>query len=419
MEGESTKVVMIYSGKGGVGKTTTTVNIAKALNEQGKKVYILDGDINTPSIPVYFPVKNPNELLMIGSTGYEYSGMIYLEKALVRSFITKCINEIEKFKPDFVLVDTPPSITDVHINLIEKLEVSGVLVVTQPTELSRSDVKRTGIFFQNRNIPIIGIIENMVQGNVEEGDYVWKTLGRIPFAENFSGESAYNQNSDIYKNLASDLNSLESVILENKKRFLFDESITYNEIEEDFRQSGVWGLAKEKELKFINLSTWENVRNEIEELQANSKLLSIDRLIQESTFERVSRLVKAFENDEQAYFMIVNAPCTNIKVFPGEIGQCSLIMSPAYYNLPCVNYQTREGSVMMFPHEVRPVTGKEVNDFIADGYKLLPDGRYIPPKEVLEELDNTFGFRVGLRDGWEKEYDKIISPVKEKEIVTK
>jgi Mrp family chromosome partitioning ATPase len=52
------KVILVYSGKGGVGKTTTTVNIAQSLLEQGKRVAILDGDINTPSIPVYFPKEN-------------------------------------------------------------------------------------------------------------------------------------------------------------------------------------------------------------------------------------------------------------------------------------------------------------------------------------------------------------------------
>ena len=405
------KVIIVYSGKGGVGKTTTSVNIAKALNEKGYKVYILDGDVNTPSVPVYYPENKPSEKLMIGSTGYLYKGMIYLEKSLVRAFITRCIKEINEFKPDYVLVDTPPSITDVHVNLIEKLNVSGVLVVTQPTDLSRSDVKRTGIFFQNRGINIIGIVENMVNENSTSDDYVWKTLGKIPFEKDFSGVKAYEQNKELYAEIASSLENLDNVILENKKRFLFDESITYEEIQSDFEQRGVWGLKQESEMKFINLSTWENVRDKIEDLQFDyGGGFTRDRLIAESTVERVSRLVKAFENDEQAFFMITNAPSTEIKLFPGEIGQCSLVIADKHYGLPCVRYSTRQGTVMLFPHEVKPMTAEEINDFIAEGYKLLPDGRYMPPIETLEELDITFGSKVGLNDGWETEYNKLVPP---------
>ena len=252
------KVILVYSGKGGVGKTTTTVNIAQSLLEQGKRVAILDGDINTPSIPVYFPKENSVKNLITFSTGYDFSsGMIYMEKSLTRKFVGESISQILKFKPDVLLVDTPPSITDVHINLIEKLKVSGVLIVTQPTELSRSDVKRTGIFFQNRNIEIIGIVENMCYENSIQGEYVWKTLGRIPFANGFNGQLALNENKEIYTQLANSVLNCDEVILENQKRFLFDETITYDQISEDLKNAGKSGEGKRRELKFINLASWE------------------------------------------------------------------------------------------------------------------------------------------------------------------
>lgn len=403
------KVILIYSGKGGVGKTTTTVNLAKIYLEQGKKVAILDGDINTPSIPVYFPKDKTVENLSVYSTGYEFeSGMIYMEKSLIRKFIGKSIDDILKNQPDILLVDTPPSITDVHINLIEKLKVSGVLIVTQPTELSRSDVKRTGIFFQNRNIDIIGIVENMCYDN-NTIDYIWKTIGRIPFAESFSGEKALESNKDIYSEIANTLLNVDAVVLENKKRFLFDETITYESIEEDFRASGKWGEAKRKELKFINLSSWSKVREGLLYDDINFTTPFRDRLLDESTFERVERLVKAFEDDEESYFMVINSPSTEIKLITGEIGQCSMVMKPSHYNLPCVKYKTKLGEVVLFPHEVMPISAKQINDFIADGYHLLPDGRYMPPKESVEELYNTFGSRVGLLSNWENEYDKVVT----------
>lgn len=400
------KVILIYSGKGGVGKTTTTVNIAKTLLEQGKRVAILDGDINTPSIPVYFPQETSIQNLLTLSTGYEFaSGMIYMENSLIRKFIGTSINQVLKFNPDVLLVDTPPSITDVHINLIEKLKVSGVLIVTQPTELSRSDVNRTGVFFQNRNIDIIGIVENMCYNNSIQGEYVWTNLGRIPFAENFNGQSAYENNKDIYSSLVNHILNCEEVILENKKRFIFDETITYEQIEKDFASAGKWGLAKAKELKFINLASWEGVRDSLLDQDNENPIIGQhDRLIHESTYERVSRLVKAFEFDEQAYFMVVKSPCTEIRLITGEIGQCSLVMKPSHYNLPCVKYSTKKGEVILFPHEVIPMTTKQINDFLSDGYLLLPDGRYMPPKNIVEDLYNTFGIEVGLSEKWEQDY---------------
>lgn len=404
------KVILVYSGKGGVGKTTTTVNIAQSLLEQGKRVAILDGDINTPSIPVYFPKENSVKNLITFSTGYDFSsGMIYMEKSLTRKFVGESISQILKFKPDVLLVDTPPSITDVHINLIEKLKVSGVLIVTQPTELSRSDVKRTGIFFQNRNIEIIGIVENMCYENSIQGEYVWKTLGRIPFANGFNGQLALNENKEIYTQLANSVLNCDEVILENQKRFLFDETITYDQISEDLKNAGKSGEGKRRELKFINLASWEKVREGLLNDDISYTQPFRDRLIYESTYERVERLVKPFEHDEQAYFMVVNAPCTEISLLVGEIGQCSLIMKPTHYNLPCVKYSTKKGEVVLFPHEVMPMDAKQISKFLKDGFHLTSDGRYIPPKELVEELYNTYGSKVGLLSDWEKHYDSIIA----------
>jgi MinD superfamily P-loop ATPase len=122
-----------------------------------------------------------------------------------------------------------------------------VLIVTQPTELSRSDVKRTGIFFQNRNIEIIGIVENMCYENSIQGEYVWKTLGRIPFANGFNGQLALNENKEIYTQLANSVLNCDEVILENQKRFLFDETITYDQISEDLKNAGKSGEGKRRE----------------------------------------------------------------------------------------------------------------------------------------------------------------------------
>src|SRR3990170_4700137 len=111
------KTIIIYSGKGGVGKTTTTANIAKTLSEQGERVFILDADMNTPSMPVVFESEMPTKNVLVSSLGYRTKNSIYVTGSAIRTYISECIDSINEFKPDYVLIDTPPSITDIHINL--------------------------------------------------------------------------------------------------------------------------------------------------------------------------------------------------------------------------------------------------------------------------------------------------------------
>lgn len=142
------KAAIIYSGKGGVGKTTTTANIARVLSSQGKKVLILDMDINTPSMNTEFHGEHPNENLWIHSTGNIFDKFIYLEQSMVERFIADGQRKIHSINPDVVLIDTPPSITQVHIGVLSLIQVSVVIFVSQPTALSREDVIRTAISSQ-------------------------------------------------------------------------------------------------------------------------------------------------------------------------------------------------------------------------------------------------------------------------------
>lgn len=81
------KAVIIYSGKGGVGKTTTTANIARLLAKQGNKVFIIDADINTPSMNTEFEGDHPHEMIWVHSSGNMFSKFIYLEKSMVRQYL--------------------------------------------------------------------------------------------------------------------------------------------------------------------------------------------------------------------------------------------------------------------------------------------------------------------------------------------
>lgn len=131
------KAIIIYSGKGGVGKTTTTANIARLLAKQGNKVFIIDADINTPSMNTEFEGDHPHEMIWVHSSGNMFSKFIYLEKSMVRQYLELAKKKIHSINPDYVLIDTPPSVTNVHIELLSRVKVSYVLF---PDEIMPVDI---------------------------------------------------------------------------------------------------------------------------------------------------------------------------------------------------------------------------------------------------------------------------------------
>jgi len=410
------KAYIVYSGKGGVGKTTTTVGLAKTLLEQGKKVVIVDGDINTPSMSVIFKEEHPQENLWVYSLGYKFTGMIYFEKSMVRNFLREAIDLVRKVSPDFVLIDTPPSITDVHIGIIELFKISGVIIVTQPTELSISDAVRTGLFFTSRvkEVPCV-IMENMVTDFMEERVYPYKLVGRIPFIDGFKGGELFDAYKDVYLGVLDSLTKSEEVVLENRKRILFNESLEVETIEVGhhiggthmyhfFVKDGDKRYTITRPLIFLNLNSWEMVRDRIMEEE-----FFRDARIREFSFERVSRLVEAFRNEDEAYFMVINAPCTEVKLLPGEIGKASLLIDEKFYGVPRVKYSTFSGEVILFCNEVCPVGAEEIALNLKEGYSISKDGRYIPPEEVLGELHDMFGCRVGITSQYKEVRNSILA----------
>lgn len=115
---------------------------------------------------------------------------------------------------------------------------------------------------------------------------------------------------------------------------------------------------------------------------------------------------EAFQNDDNAYFMVINAPNTEVHLITGEIGICSLLTGQrGHFELPRVSYQTSKGNVVLFPDEIMPVDINLLQQEINEGYIMLSDGRYLPPKETVQQCYNAFGIRVGLGDNWEDIYD--------------
>lgn len=410
------KAIIVYSGKGGVGKTTTTANIARLLAEQGNKVFIIDADINTPSMNTEFEGEHPQENIWVHSSGNMFAQFIYLEKSMVRQYLESAKKKLKQIKPDFVLIDTPPSVTNVHIELLSRVKVSYILFVTQPTKLSNQDVLRTMDFFHERCGKVkCGIVENMCYDN-EKREYPIKLVAQIPMQDKMNTDNLLSNAKSEFQKIVDEISVSESVVLEEYSTANgYDESfdITNMSLMQNRRKYVQHELkyddGTERTLnlpapKFLSVRTWEKVRRYIK--YHDDTGFNFDARIDKCDERIVGRMVNHFKNDDNAYFMVINAPNTEIHLITGEIGICSLLTGQRYhYELPRVNYQTSRGNVVLFPDEIMPVDIDLLQQQINEGYLMLSDGRYIPPKETVEQCFNAYGSRVGLLDGWERIYD--------------
>ena len=410
------KAVIVYSGKGGVGKTTTTANIARLLAEQGNKVFIIDADINTPSMNMEFSGEHPQKNIWVHSSGNMFDKFIYLEKSMIRQYLEMAKRKLRQINPNFVLIDTPPSVTNVHIELLSRVKVSYVLFVTQPTKLSNQDVLRTMDFFHERCGRVnCGVAENMCYDN-EKRKYPIKLVAQIPMQDKMNTENLLIDAKSEFQKIVDEIVTSESVVLEEySTQNGYDESFDIvdmslvqgrrNYVQHELKyDDGTEKILNLPAPKFLSVRTWDRVRHYIRNHDDTG--FNFDARIDRCDTEIVGRTVSHFKNDENAYFMIINAPNTELHLITGEIGMCSLLTGQRYhYEIPRVSYQTGKGSVVLFPNEIMPVNMEKLQQQINDGYIMLSDGRYLPPKETVECCYNAFGARVGLMDNWEEIYN--------------
>jgi len=168
--------LMVSSGKGGVGKSTTSVNIAIALAAQGKKVGLLDADIYGPNIPRMLgiadikPEVNGNKVLPIRAYGIEVMSMGSLMEpgqsliwrgAMIMKAIEQFLRDILWSELDVLVIDMPPGTGDAQLTLAQSVPVTAGLTVTTPQGVSLDDSRRSLDMFKKLHIPIAGIVENM------------------------------------------------------------------------------------------------------------------------------------------------------------------------------------------------------------------------------------------------------------------
>ncbi len=168
-------IIAIFSGKGGVGKSTVSVNLAVALAQQGARVGLFDADVHGPNIPTLMglrepPTVNAGKLVPIFKYGVHAISIGLLvgggDPLIWRGpMISKAINELLESTAwpelDYLIVDMPPGTGDAQLGLAQDVELTGAIAVTTPQEVALSDVRRGIGAFQKLDVPIIGIIENM------------------------------------------------------------------------------------------------------------------------------------------------------------------------------------------------------------------------------------------------------------------
>ena len=256
-------IIAISSGKGGVGKSTITANLAVSLSKMGFKVGILDADIYGPSIPEMFDVSGQKPLA-VDVDGKSKMKPIenYGVKILSIGFFTKIDQAVIWRGPmaskalnqmifdadwgilDFLLVDLPPGTGDIHLSIMQSLPISGAVVISTPQKIALNDARKGVSMFkkENINVPVLGIIENMayfIPNELPENKYYLfgkegarnlstdlniPFLGEVPIiqsvreAADFGRPAAMQENTiseDIFKNVSK--NMLSQLLIRNKE----------------------------------------------------------------------------------------------------------------------------------------------------------------------------------------------------------
>ena len=182
-------IIGVASGKGGVGKSTVTANLAVTLAKMGFSVGILDADIYGPSMPIMFDVENekPISVTVDGKSkmkpveSYEVkilsigfftapSQAVIWRGPMASKALNQMIFDADWGELDFMLVDLPPGTGDIHLSIVQSLPITGVVIVSTPQAVALADAKKGVSMFMSEaiNVPVLGIIENMAYFTPEE-----------------------------------------------------------------------------------------------------------------------------------------------------------------------------------------------------------------------------------------------------------
>ena len=168
-------IIAVASGKGGVGKSTTAVNLALALSAEGAKVGILDADIYGPSQPMMLGLSGKPDVVdnkvvpkerhgvRLNSIGFfvEADNPVVWRAPIATQYLEQLLRETAWGDLDYLIVDMPPGTGDIQLTLAQKVPVTGAIIVTTPQDIALMDARKGLKMFEKVNIPILGVVENM------------------------------------------------------------------------------------------------------------------------------------------------------------------------------------------------------------------------------------------------------------------
>jgi ATP-binding protein involved in chromosome partitioning len=168
-------IIAISSGKGGVGKSTVAVNLAVALAEAGAKVGLLDTDVYGPNVPIMIgvnqePMVRGHKLIPHKAYGVSVMSLGFLNRGdrpvvwrgpMIHTAVRQFLYDVEWGELDYMIVDMPPGTGDAQLSLAQLVPVQGAVLVTTPQEVAMADVRKAFNMFEQVQIPVLGIVENM------------------------------------------------------------------------------------------------------------------------------------------------------------------------------------------------------------------------------------------------------------------
>ncbi|NVK20898.1 MAG: iron-sulfur cluster carrier protein ApbC [Kangiellaceae bacterium] len=255
-------IIAVASGKGGVGKSTTSVNLALALKTLGANVGVLDADIYGPSMPIMLGKqgKHPEStdkktILPIESHGIQSMSIGYLikpEQAMVwrgpmaSGALQQLINDTQWQDLDYLIIDLPPGTGDIQLTMAQKIPVTAAVVVTTPQDIALADARKAVTMFDKVSVPVLGVVENMAMhtcSNCGHQEHVFgfgggeklaqeigvELLGSLPLALAIREQSdqgmptvAAEPNGDISKNYIAIAQRMAAKLALQEKEFRAD-----------------------------------------------------------------------------------------------------------------------------------------------------------------------------------------------------
>jgi ATP-binding protein involved in chromosome partitioning len=197
-------IIAVASGKGGVGKSTTTVNLALALASEGANVGILDADIYGPSQPRMMGInrkpdsKDGNSLEPLVNYGVQTMSIGYMIEEdtpmiwrgpMVTQALEQLLNDTNWQDLDYLIVDMPPGTGDTQLTLAQKVPVSGAVIVTTPQDIALLDARKGLKMFEKVDVPVLGIVENMsihICSNCGHEEHIFGAGGGQKMAEEYN-----------------------------------------------------------------------------------------------------------------------------------------------------------------------------------------------------------------------------------------